>query len=199
MITSFDQLDLSKSYTYADYLTWKFDDLVELIKGKVFHMAAPHPFHQRIVRRFSTKIDNFLANSNTCEVFTAPFDVFLTNYSLITEKEITTVVQPDVFVVCDPQKINDKGCLGSPDMIIEIQSPSTGAKDATTKRLLYEENGVKEFWLISYYERTATIFDLVNDKYVLRGIYSEEDEVEVKILKGLTIKISDIFKGIFKD
>jgi Uma2 family endonuclease len=111
MITSISQLDPQATYTYADYLAWKFEERVELLRGRIAQMAAPSRVHQRITRNLFTPISNALWR-NSCEVYPAPFDVRLTHFSNQKNRGITTVVQPDICVVCDPTKLDDRGCAG---------------------------------------------------------------------------------------
>ena len=192
MITDINQLDLSKTYNYADYLTWQFDGMVELIKGKVFNMSpAPGSYHQRVSRNIFKDLAVFL-NKEKCEVFVAPFDVRLSNYKY--DKEILTVVQPDICVICDPTKIDEKGCNGSPDLIIEILSPSTKKKDVQDKFQLYEESGVKEYWIVYPLEKLVDVFLLENNKYRLVKKYVHDDIVPVNIFQSLNISLTDIFE-----
>jgi Uma2 family endonuclease len=116
-------------YTYADYLTWDIDHMVELIKGKVFRQAAaaPRRIHQEISIRISSQLFALL-KGKSCKVFSAPFDVRLPVKSRKHE-DINTVAQPDICVVCDPEKLDDLGCVGAPDLIMEILSPSNNKKE----------------------------------------------------------------------
>ena len=127
-------LDLSKSYTYADYLTWKIEETVELIRGKIFRMSpAPSWYHQEISSNLLFKLFYSLGGK-ACKVYHAPFDVRLPSPPGKTAPEkITTVVQPDISVICDLEKLDIKGCLGPPDWIIEIVSPNTANKDTQDK------------------------------------------------------------------
>ena len=120
MIKSINQLDFTKQYTYADYLTWKFDERVELIRGWISRMSpAPLRIHQRISGMAFSQINNFLA-TKSCQAYAAPFDVRLINKrkKKVDDKFITSVVQPDISVICDLEKLDDKGCIGAPDWII---------------------------------------------------------------------------------
>lgn len=132
IIMQFSDLDLTKTYTYADYLNWSFDERIELIKGYIFKMSpAPAELHQRI----SQKVNNALYNyfyGKPCEVYAAPFDVRLVRKAA-TDKEITTVVQPDICVICDLSKIDKKGCLGAPDIVVEILSPGNNKTELKNK------------------------------------------------------------------
>ncbi len=131
-------LDLNKTYTYADYLKWFFEERIELIKGKIFKMLpAPSTYHQLISGNLFLKIGSFFEGDG-CQVFTAPFDVRLPGSSFdLKDEDILTVVQPDISIVCDKNKMDRKGCLGAPDWIIEILSPSTSQKDRIDKFELY--------------------------------------------------------------
>lgn len=197
MITSIDQLDVNKKYSYADYLTWKFDEYVELLRGKLSRMAAPTSNHQRLAGRMNTLWDNFLENS-PCKVFIAPFDVRLLDHKKSTaDKDIYTVVQPDVCVICDKLKIDSKGCVGSPDLIVEILSPSTKKKDIEDKFELYEYNGVKEYWIVSVEDETILIFDLDDTgNYQFRKIYGDtESDIHSKIIEGFSFKLERLFSA----
>ncbi len=121
MVTNINQLDpINGLYTYAEYLLWKFEERVELFKGKLFKMAAPSIDHQRISRRLTLLLGNYFIGK-PCELFTAPFDVVLPSK----EGTDNTVLQPDLCVVCDPEKLADgKRCYGAPDWVLEIVSPS---------------------------------------------------------------------------
>ena len=129
-ITNINQLDpINGLYTYAEYLLWKFEERVELLKGRLFKMSAPSINHQRVSRRLATKIDNYLEGKQ-CELFAAPFDVVLKN----PEGEDNTVLQPDLCIVCDPEKLADgKRCYGVPDWVAEIVSPSNVEKELRKK------------------------------------------------------------------
>ena len=140
----FVDLDLNKSYTYADYLTWKFTETLELIRGKIFKMSpAPSAYHQMISTKLLSRIAYFLGNGS-CQVFHAPFDVRLPlPPERSKDEEVTTVIQPDLSVICDPEKIDIRGCLGPPDWIIEILSPGTAQKDMNPNFAVYEHPRVR--------------------------------------------------------
>ncbi|MGN6495594.1 MAG: Uma2 family endonuclease [Agriterribacter sp.] len=196
MVTSLNQLDTKKKYSYADYLTWWFDERVELIKGKIFKMSpAPSPNHQRISFELAGILRNFLLGKE-CEAFSAPFDVRLPDSKKSTsDKTIFTVVQPDICVICDPGKIDEKGCLGAPDWIIEILSNANTRHELQTKFTLYEENKVREYWIISPFTKSVQVFDY-NDKkskYEFRKNYAEDDKVPVGIFKSFKINLEEVF------
>lgn len=192
-ITQFSQLDLSKTYTYADYLTWKFDEFVELIKGKVMRpMAGPSRLHQV----YSTNILRQLLpvlRGNPCQVYHAPFDVRLTTAGANGDQQIQTVVQPDICVVCDPAKLDDRGCVGAPDWIIEILSPGNTTRDTRIKFDLYEESGVLEYWIIYPGVKTVAAFTLLGGQYKLTAEYTEPGPIPVVALPGLSLEWAEIF------
>ena len=194
MITSLDQLDFNARYTYADYLKWQLNEYVELIRGKIFKMASPSRFHQDINVSLISLIRQHLRDSE-CKVYTAPFEVRLPRISDITNKEILTVVQPDICVVCDKSKLDKKGCIGAPDLIIEILSPGNSAKEMKDKYSIYEESGVKEYWMIYADEKTVFRY-ILNENGIYIGTQPkiEGDIMTTPILEGLEIQVTDIFK-----
>jgi len=192
-ITSINQLDMKATYSYADYLTWRFDEYVELIKGKIFKMSpAPLNYHQRVSSNIHSEI-GFYLKKKKCKVFSAPFDVRLLK-EIKEDKDVFTVVQPDICIICDSDKLDPKGrgCIGAPDLIIEILSKSTSKKDYNDKYNLYEEAGVREYWIVSPSEKFVSVYDLINDKYELRNHY-EEGSVPVVIFENFEIAVEDIF------
>jgi len=201
METDFSSLDMNKTYTYADYLTWRFKERLELIKGKIFKMTpAPAREHQSISGALYGEFRAYLKRK-PCKVYHAPFDVRLPKIDNdTTADKIYTVVQPDIVVICDQNKLDRKGCLGSPDLIIEILSPSTAAKDTKEKYQLYEESGVKEYWMVYPGENLIEVFKLnENDKYQLEEKYNRNDTIKVNMLEGLNIDLVDIFEEEFLD
>jgi len=191
-----EEPDLSGSYTYADYLTWQWDQLAELIQGKIYKMSpAPNTSHQRVVGEIYRQCANYLKGKK-CQVFIAPFDVRLPiSSSKKTNKEIKTVVQPDICVVCDPLKIDALGCLGAPDWIIEILSPHTSQKDLREKFDIYEKSGVKEYWVIHPSEQTVLVYILDETKKYAQVLkpYVKGDKVAPVTLPGLKIDLEDVF------
>lgn len=191
-----EEPDLAGTYTYADYLTWQWDQMAELIQGKIYKMSpAPSTGHQRISMELSRQIANYLRGKK-CQVFVAPFDVRLPiSLSKKMPKEITTVVQPDICVVCDPTKIDALGCLGAPDWVIEILSPHTSQKDLRVKFDVYEKSGVKEYWVIHPSEQTVLVYILDETKKYVPVLkpYVKGDKVAPYALPGLTIDLEDVF------
>ncbi|MFT4095177.1 MAG: Uma2 family endonuclease [Niabella sp.] len=186
-------LDLNKSYTYADYLTWKFQERIELIKGKIFKMSpTPRVRHQAISIHLSTHLYNFLSGKD-CKVFTAPFDVRLTQKSTQNE-QVTTVVQPDICVICDSTKLDEFGCVSAPDIIVEILSPGDNIKELKYKYEVYEENGVREYWIIHPEEKTFLTYTLNNEgKYLPSALKTIGDEIVTPILPGFVLNLQELF------
>ena len=193
MITDISQLDPNGTYTYADYLKWQFDESVELIKGKLHRMSpAPRRAHQKSVSQLLIDIGVYL-NNKTCQVYTAPFDVRLPVRNERKSDELHTVVQPDICVICDLSKLDDDGCLGAPDRIIEITSPRTAKNDFNEKYNLYEEVGVWEYWIIQPKEQTLYVYTLEEDRYTLVDIY-ESGDIPSRIFPELIIAHERIFR-----
>jgi Uma2 family endonuclease len=145
-------LDFSKDYTYADYLKWTFDERLELIKGKLFKMSpAPSRNHQKLSWDIARELSIYL-KGKAYEAYAAPFDVRLPRKSK-NDRDIITVVQPDICVICDPAKLDDRGCLGPPDIVVEILSPGNNQKELLNKYEVYEEAGAKEYWMVASPER----------------------------------------------
>ena len=196
VITDISQLDLTKNYTYADYLTWRLDEFVELVKGKVRLMSpAPLSSHQTISFNLGGTIHAAL-RGQTCRGFAAPFDVRLTTAGPNGDDQITTVVQPDLCVVCDPTKIDRRGCLGAPDWAIEILSPKTAAYDTREKFNLYEEAGVAEYWIVFPGEQTVATYVLEDGRYVSSGSYFEPGPIRSHTLPELVVEWAEVFVGV---
>jgi Uma2 family endonuclease len=193
-ITSIDQLDPNGVYTYADYLTWKFEETVELIKGKIYRMAAPARRHQAISRDING-LFYIHFQGKSCEFYAAPFDVRLFNKrkSLKANRDIYTVIQPDICVVCDLEKLDDKGCLGAPDLVVEILSPGNSKKEMVNKRDLYEENGVREYWIITPETEMLTQLILQNNgKYAPPQYFFSDDTMTSHIFPDLNIDLGKV-------
>ncbi len=191
-ITDINQLDLNGSYTYADYLKWKFKERVELLKGKIVRMSpAPSSSHQQISLRVTRKLDSFFLDT-TCNLFVAPFDVRLVK-SKSNDTKVITVVQPDLCVICDENKLDEKGCNGSPDLIVEILSPGNSKKEMGIKFDLYEENGVKEYWIVEPTEKAIFIYSLHNEKFIGLKPLTEDDKMKSVLFPELIFDVKDIF------
>ncbi len=195
-LTDISELDLNGTYSYADYLLWRFEQSVELIKGKVFQMSpAPSVRHQRIASRLHTWIGRYLFNQ-PCELFSAPFDVRLLDKkkSKKANKDIYTVVQPDLCVICDKEKLDERGCVGSPDLIVEILSPGNSKKEMKIKYALYEEAGVREYWVVFPVEYVLQQF-ILNDagKYELKNSFTEDEVFTAHIFPDMEVDLGQIF------
>ena len=197
-ITSFDQLDPQATYSYADYLTWQLTGWVELLRGKVVRqMAGPTDLHQAVSGELYRRIANLLYRQ-PCQVRQAPYDVRLVKRGTLArpaDAAIHTVVQPDLCVICDPAKIEKRGCLGAPDLIIEIISPGTATRDGKAKYDLYEENGVTEYGIVTPGEAFISVFvrDAATARYQPVGEYAGPGPVPCATLPGLGLEWADIF------
>ena len=185
-----------RKYSYADYLTWQMDEMVEIIRGKVFRSAAaaPRRIHQKVSLKISNKLFNYLEN-RPCEVYAAPFDVRLPGKSNKNE-EIFTVVQPDICVVCDKSKLDDLGCIGAPDLIIEILSPGNNRKELKNKYEVYEESGVKEYWVIHPNEQTVLVYTLTKGSYIASKLFSPGDIVKSECIEGFCLDLEYVFSDL---
>ncbi len=182
-----------KKFTYGDYLTWSDEERWELIDGIAYDMSpAPSRIHQKISGELFYSIRQYLKDK-ICEVYCAPFDVRLPEKNEADEN-IETVVQPDIVVICDKAKLDDKGCKGAPDLIIEIISQYTGTKDMKEKFFLYEKAGVKEYWIVHPDDKVVMVFKLKRKKeYGKPDVYSKEDKIKVSILNDLIIDLDVVF------
>ena len=198
-MNSIDDLDFSKTYTYADYYSWRFEERLELIKGKIFRMSpAPTGNHQIISFNISGELYNFLKDKS-CKAFAAPFDVRLVREAT-SDKKVKNVVQPDVCVICDLTKMADpRSCLGAPDIIVEILSPGNNKKEVKTKYDLYEEFGVKEYWMVYPSEQIMMRYVLNKEgKFVNEGgALTSGDKITTPILPGFELAMDDVFRNLF--
>jgi Uma2 family endonuclease len=195
-ITDFNQLDLKKQYTYADYLTWVFDERVELIKGWIYKMSpAPKRRHQDLSLNLTLAFATYFKKCG-CRIYEAPFDVRLKK-NKGTDAEVDTVVQPDISVFCDLSKLDDRGAIDAPDLVVEITSDSTMKRDYNEKFNLYEENGVQEYWIVNPDSNSMEIFTLENEKLESIGVFNIADgatTVSSVMFPDLTLDLIEIFK-----
>jgi Uma2 family endonuclease len=190
-------LDRNKRYTYADYLTWLDDKSRELIHGFILKMSpAPRRKHADISVKLEHRLIKLIEkNKGKCKIYHAPFDVRFPKNGETADDKIDTVVQPDICVICDLSKLDEYGCCGAPDMIVEILSPSTIKKDVTYKFALYEESGVQEYWMVHPTDRAITVFLLQeNGKYNEGTVYEWDAKVPVYIFDNYLIPLNDIFE-----
>jgi Uma2 family endonuclease len=190
IIYNFSDLDLTKTYSYSDYLKWQFQERVELIKGYILKMSpAPSMGHQRVSSNLTGCFYENLKRKS-CSVFQAPFDVRL---PLKSEKKDSTVVQPDLCIICDESKLDQRGCNGAPDLIVEIISPNNTKHDVDTKFKLYQDAGVKEYWLIEPFEKLLLIYTLKDGEYIGLKPQSEEENINSPLFPDLKIALEDVF------
>jgi Uma2 family endonuclease len=168
----------------------------ELIDGFIHLMSAPLRVHQRVSALLFSFVDKYIDNrKGKCHIYYAPFDVRFPKNNETADDKIYDVVQPDICVICDLSKLDDKGCIGAPDLIVEILSPSTTMHDCVTKFELYEKNGVKEYWLVVPHQKTVKVFLLQsNGKYDLGTLYEYHQKAPVHIFEGLEIDLKELFK-----
>ncbi len=188
------ELDLNKQYTYADYLNWLDNKRRELINGFIRMMTpAPRRIHQEVSGNLHRFVSNYFVNK-PCKVYHAPFDIRFVEKSKVNDKDIINVVQPDISIICDLSKLDDRGCLGAPDMIIEILSLSSLRTDLKDKYQLYEHFGVKEYWIARPEEKSIEKFVLNKGKYLQKGIFVEGDIVSPDLFPDLKIDVTEVFK-----
>ncbi len=192
IITDLSQLDPEGRYTYADYLMWRFKERVELIRGKLLRMSpAPNRMHQEVATQLTRHFANFFAGK-TCRVYSAPFDVRLPVSRRLGQD--TTVVQPDLCVICDPAKLDEHGCAGAPDLVVEILSPGNSSREMGEKFRVYEEAGVREYWIANPEEKVVLIY-VLNDKGAYIGLapVTVDSPLRASIFPELAIDLREVF------
>ena len=172
-------------YTLEDIFTLPEGERAELLEGELYMMAPPSTGHQRLVHFFDKKIGNYIdAHHGTCEVFPAPFGVFLKD-----DKGNDAYVEPDISVVCDPDKLDNKGCHGAPDWVIEIVSPSSKRMDYLRKMNLYLMAGVREYWIVDPVKKLVMVYDFENED---TEQYTFQDSIKVGIYEDLRIDFAEM-------
>ena len=192
-ITQLSQVcDSTVEYTYDDYYDWLFTERVELIFGKVLPMAAPNRLHQTVIRNLNTLFGIFF-QSKSCEFFPAPFDVRLPVG--IKKGKYTTVVQPDLSVFCDQEKLDQKGAKGAPDLVVEILSPGNSRRDMKDKFEVYEMAGVREYWIFHPIDSFVLPY-LLNEEGKFIGLPSVHppDILHSRIFPDLSFSLEGIFQ-----
>ena len=179
-------------YTFTDCLTWGEDERIEIINGEAFMMAPPSRAHQKISGEIFRQLANYLSGKK-CEVYAAPFAVRLFEQDGDSPEDVDTMVEPDVSVVCDPSKLDDRGCKGAPDLVIEILSPSTRRHDRMTKFTLYQQAGVREYWIVDPTNKDVQSFVLEDGRYSVKGFGTAGDEMRVNVLEDCLIDLSEVF------
>ena len=190
-IDDYEDYEEKRRYTYADYLEWEGPERYQLINGEVFQMASPSVAHQALLVGLLTPFDNWL-QGKPCKVFAAPLDVRLFPKE---DKSDNTVVQPDLLVVCDKDKLSKGSVDGAPDLVIEIVSPSNTRSELFLKFQYYMKAGVREYWVIDPEMRQVQVHIYENGHYI-SSIYENSDHIPVTVLPGLDIALEDLWARI---
>lgn len=180
-------------YTFADVLTWDEDERVEIIDGEAIMMApAPARVHQEISGELFRQLANYLWGKK-CKVYAAPFDVRLFEEDGNRPEDVDTVVEPDITIVCDPSKLDERGCKGAPDMVVEILSPATQRHDRFIKFSLYQKAGVREYWIVDPGSKIVQSFILEDGHYSVKEFGTAGDKIKVYVLEDCVIDLSELF------
>lgn len=168
-------------YTIEDIYALPDGERAELIDGRIYYMAPPSRKHQRIITEVGTVINNYIKENNgACEVNVAPFAVFLSGNDY-------NYVEPDISIICDPAKLNDKGCMGAPDWIIEIVSPASRQMDYNKKLFKYRTAGVREYWIVDWEKDRITVYSFEKDTV---NEYTFADDIPAGIYAGFSLNLS---------
>lgn len=174
------------SYTIDDVYALPDGERAELIDGKLYMMSPPKRIHQKILAKLSSLIDQYITSHNgTCEVYPAPFAVFLNT-------DDRTYVEPDISVICDKNKLDDRGCVGAPDWVIEIVSPSTQHMDYGVKLFLYRSAGVREYWIVNPTTRTVNVYNFEQDGQISQHAFDED--ITVGIYEKFTVNFASLLQ-----
>ena len=180
-------------YTFADCLTWGEKERIEIINGEAVMMSPPTRIHQEILMELSRQLANFL-EGKTCKVYPAPFAVRLFEKGGDRPEDVDTMVEPDISVVCNHDKLDKHGCKGAPDLVIEILSPSTQRHDQLVKLGLYQRAGVREYWIVDPENKTVRVMLLDDDRvFQLHEVYSCDDVAKVTVLEGCFVELPKVF------
>ena len=182
----------NERYTFADCLTWDEDERFEIINGDAFLMAPPARVHQEVSGALCAQLHNFLEGKR-CKVYPAPFAVRLFEEDGNSPEDVDTMVEPDITVVCDRNKLDDHGCKGAPDLVIEILSPSTRRHDRLVKLGLYQQAGVREYWIVDPKDQSVQVLLLRNGLLLPHEDYGRKDIAKVNVLDGCFIELSRVF------
>ena len=180
-------------FTFADCLTWDENEHIEIIHGEAFMMATPSRFHQEICFEIGRQLGNYLEGKQ-CKVYPAPFGVRLFEQDGDSPENVDTVVEPDISVVCDRSKLDEHGCKGAPDLIVEVLSPSTQRHDQLVKLNLYQRAGVREYWIVDPENRTVRVMVQAGGGILqVHEVYGKDDVAKVNVLDGCFIELSKVF------
>jgi len=178
-----EQLAQKKTYTINDLREMPEDVRAELIDGQIFYFASPKTIHQELVVQIASELNLHIRRRNgTCKVFVAPMDVCL-------DEDEKTLLEPDVFVICDKKKIHEDACYGAPDLVIEVASKSTKKRDYGIKMMKYRSAGVKEYWIVD--PDRKTVFTCWFEDESINCLYSFEDEISFRLFPEVTVRIQD--------
>lgn len=180
-------------YTMAEALTWDEQDRTELIDGAPVMMAPPSRIHQDAVTALVGQLYDYLKGKK-CRVYAAPFAVRLFERDGDCPEDVDTLVEPDISVVCDASKLDDIGCKGAPDLVMEVLSPSTTRHDRFTKFNLYQWAGVREYWIVDPPGRSVQVFVLEDGRYTAKDFGTAGDRLRVNVLEGCSIDLSQVFQ-----
>lgn len=179
-------------YTYAEYLKWTEEERWELLDGVAYNIAVPSRLHQKVSGELFYQIRSYLTDK-PCKIYSAPFDVRFCEPGE-EDDQIKNVLQPDISVICDTSKLDDKGCLGSPELIIEVISPTSISLDYVKKLALCERYKVKEYWIVHPTDKTVMVFSLGEDyQYGKPGIFTEDSQIKSRVLEDLIIDLKQVF------
>lgn len=184
--------DENKKYTYADLLSWTGEERYELFEGEPRLMTSPSAEHQGAAAELTGQFRNYLLGKN-CVVKPAPYDVFLFASRDDPPEDIETVFQPDLSVICDKAKRTSRGCMGTPDLVVEILSPSTATQDRTDKLDLYEDAGVQEYWIIDLEKKRVAVYLSEQGEFKHKQNYIGSQKVPVGVLNGLEIDMGLVY------
>lgn len=179
-------LPKSNTYTIDDIYALPEGQRAELIDGQIYDMAPPSPMHQELVMELSATLRDYIKkNGGSCKVYPAPFAVFL-------NEDDRNYMEPDISVICDSSKVDNRGYQGAPDFIIEIVSPSSQRMDYLTKLFKYRTAGVREYWIVNPLQRTVQVYSFEGTEDSTQ--YSFDDEITVTIYGDLKICVADLLK-----
>ncbi|RBQ02855.1 Uma2 family endonuclease [Pedobacter miscanthi] len=192
-VKQFNELDASLTYSYASYLNWLFPERVELIAGRIFKMSpSPSRVHQEVAGSIFLNLGNFLKDKH-CKVYSAPFDVRFPKESKA-DKDVYTVLQPDICVVCDKSKLDARGCIGAPDLVVEVLSPGNTRMELLNKYRVYEEFGVKEYWVVSQSDKNILIYTSNEEgKFQPSKIFTLSEKITSSVLPGFELELDEVF------
>jgi len=179
-------------YTFADVFTWGENERIEIVNGKAVMMALPTCAHQKISGEIFRQLANYLEGKK-CEVYHAPFGVRLFEQDGDAPEDVDTMVEPDISVICDKNKLDEHGCKGAPDMVVEVLSPSTLRHDRFVKLNLYQRAGVREYWIVEPETQTVQVNTLENGILQPCAFYGSADIAKVNVLDGCFIELGKVF------